>query len=87
MRNPENLIVSVTTFVEVTLAQQELLDLIKPVEAETFADSLRAIHKNGTYYVDKDLINPSASFHTHLLLEVLQKIQKEFEFNNAMKIA
>ncbi len=87
MRKPENLIVSATTYVEVTLAQQELLNLITPVEAETFADALRSIHENGTYFVDEDLIDPSASLNTHLLLEVIQKIQKEFEFNNAMKVA
>jgi len=87
MSHPENLIVTATTFVEVTLAQKELLNLINPVEAETFATALRRIHENGTYHVDKDIINSSASYNTHLLLEVIQKIQKEFEFNKAMKIA
>ncbi len=60
-----------------TLAQKELLNLLQHKEAADFFDSLKKVHYLGTYCVEKDMVELSASQYVHELLFAIQKIAIE----------
>lgn len=68
---------------EVTEAQKELLDLLKPSEVTDYFDSLKKVHFLGTYCIQPDMVELAASSYVHNLLDVIQKIALENDFSNA----
>lgn len=67
---------------EITQAQKELLDLLKPTEIADYFDSLKKVHFLGTYCVNKDMVELEASSYVHHLLDAVQKIALESDFGN-----
>ncbi len=63
--------------VELTLAQKELLQLLQHSEVENYFESLKKVHYLGTYLIDPELVDISASGYVHQLLDVIQKITLE----------
>ncbi len=62
---------------EITQAQKELLDLLKPTEANNYFDALKKVHFLETYCVQKDMVELEASSYVHHLLDAFQKIALE----------
>jgi len=58
----------------ITTAQKELLNLLQHSEVEDYFDSLKKVHYLGTYLIDSELVDISASGYVHQLLDVMQKI-------------
>lgn len=81
----ENKFVTTTSMVEVTSAQQKLLQLITLTEAEDFANSLKAIHFLGTYCVSNEMADLPSSHYTHILLDAIQEIAQENFIKNLKK--
>lgn len=80
----ENEFVTGTTCVQVTPAQQKLLELLTPSNAEDYLNSLTAIHELATYFVcDKDLVNLRASYQAQILINYLQELTKEQSLKTA----
>ena len=63
--------------IQVTKAQKELLDLLNDKEVNDYFTSLKTVHYLGTYYVNNDLVDLSASRYVHDLLDAIQKIIKK----------
>ncbi len=60
-----------------TVAQKELLNLLQHKEATDYFNSLKKVHYLGTYCVEMDMVELSASRYVHDLLYVIQKIAIE----------
>jgi len=58
----------------VTPAQKELLNLLRHSEVEDYFESLKKAYYLGTYLIDSELVDISASGYVHQLLDVIQKI-------------
>lgn len=63
--------------IELTPAQEELLKLLQHSEVEDYFESLKKVHYLGTYLIDSELVDISASGYVHQLLDVIQKIVLE----------
>ncbi len=64
-------------YVELTPAQIELIELIKHSEVKYYYTSLEKVHYSGTYLVNSELADLSASAYVHQLIDVFQKIVVE----------
>ncbi len=62
-----------------TPAQIELLNLLQHKEATDYFDSLKKVHYLGTYCVETDMVELSASQYVHELLFAIQKIAIEYD--------
>ena len=71
-----------TVCVQVTPAQQKLLQFITPIEAEDIYNSLKKVHYLGTYCVDTEMAELSSSRYVHELLDAIQQIVNETFINN-----
>jgi len=58
----------------ITQAQKELLNLLQHSEVDEYFESLKKVHYLGTYLIDSELVEPSASGYVHQLLDAIQKI-------------
>ena len=64
---------------DLTQAQKELLNLLQHKEAADFFYSLKKVYYLGTYCVEKDMIELSASQYVHELLFAIQNIAIEYD--------
>jgi len=71
-----------TVCVQVTPAQQKLLQLVTPVEAEDYFKSLKAVHYLGTYCIGADMADLPASGLVHQLIDALNDIVIEKLISN-----
>jgi len=70
-------IVMKTYKVEITHAQKELLNLLNHREAKDYFESIRKVHYLGTYCIESDMVELSASSQVHDLLDIIQEISIE----------
>ena len=63
--------------VELTQAQKELLNLLQHSEVKEYFESLKTVHYLGTYLINSELADLSASGYVHQLLDAIQKITME----------
>jgi hypothetical protein len=62
---------------KLTKAQSELIELLNHKEINDYFEALKMIHYLGTYCVESEIVELSASRLVHDLLDVLQKISLE----------
>lgn len=82
MSNTKNFVTNNTVCVRVTPAQQKLLQLITPVEAQDFYKSLKNVHYLGTYCVENSMVELCKAGYVHQLLDAIQAISQEHFINN-----
>ncbi len=63
--------------IEVTPAQKELLEILTHKDAQDYFESLKKVHYLGTYFVENEIVELSASRIVHDLLDAIQKIAIE----------
>jgi len=66
-----------TECLKVTSAQKELLNLLNHQEVKGYFLSLKKVHYLGTYCIQSDMVELSASSYVHNLMDAIQKIHSE----------
>jgi hypothetical protein len=82
MSNKKSIVTEGTVCIQVTPAQQKLLQLISHTEAEDYFNSLKSVHYLGTYCVNKDMVELWQNGYVHNLLDVIQEIKQEHFITN-----
>jgi len=77
MSNEKKFVTKNTIGIQVTPAQQHLLQLISHIESEDIYTSLKTVHYLGTYCADKEMVDLQHSATVHTLLDAIHDIKQE----------
>lgn len=77
MKKNNTFVANNTVRVDVTPAQQKLLELITPSESITYYKSLKVVHENSLFNLIDGMEDLQASFSTQLLLDAIHRIYSE----------